>query len=241
MSPFTLVQYFRTFRHQLLDLDGVPMRLLAAMGERFNRVRRLERIDTKIRVAVVNKVALPSESNQRQRVVACIIWVLSDTPALGDAYLHSKGCVATGTCKEDSSPDKTVLTLLGWLAANTDTILAALVDMENPFRIEADCFLVRSLTAMVVHVQSSKGVLVTTTEAIHTYLRFWSFRPVPAVLQPALRKLSFHRNTRRKFGQLLRREWMLDYGSHRFAPESSNDETVHRALTKRMVIGLIEL
>ena len=104
MSPFTFVQYFRTFRRQLLDLDGVPMLLPAAMGERFNRVRRLERIDTRIRAAAVNKVALPSESNQRQRVVACVIWVLSDTPALGDAYLHSKGCVATGACKADSSP-----------------------------------------------------------------------------------------------------------------------------------------
>ena len=123
-----------------------------------------------------------------------------------------------------------MLTLLGWLAANAATILAALVDMENPYRIEADCFLVRSLTAMVVHVQSSKGVLVTATEAIYAYLRFWSFRPVPAVLKAALRKLSFHRNTRRKFGQLLRNEWMmLDYGSHRFAPELSNDETLQRA------------
>ena len=121
-----------------------------------------------------------------------------------------------------------MLTLLGWLAANTATILGALVDMENPYRIEADCFLVRSLTAMVVHVQSSKGVLVTTAEAIYTYLRFWSFRPLPVALRPALRKLSYHRNTRRKFGQLLRREWMLDYGSHRFVPELSTDETLQR-------------
>ena len=106
------------------------------MGERFNRVRRLESIDERIRVAVVK--VLPGESNRRQRVAACIIWVLFDTPGLGDAYLHSKGCVATGTCEADWSPGKTLLTLLGWLAADTATILLAVVDVENPCRIEAD-------------------------------------------------------------------------------------------------------
>ncbi len=108
------------------------------MGERLNRIRRLESIDEKLRVAVVNRVVLPSESNRRQRVAACVIWVPFDTPGLGDAYLHSKGCVATGTCEADWSPGKTLLTLLGWLAADTATILLALVDMENPYRIEAD-------------------------------------------------------------------------------------------------------
>lgn len=198
------------------------------MGERLRRIRQLEIVDQRLKATVANRVVLPIESTRRQRVVACVIWVLSDTPALGDAYLHSKGCVATGTVETGSSPSNTMLTLLGWLAANTATILGALVDMENPYRIEADCFLVRSLTAMVVHVQSSKGVLVTTAEAIYTYLRFWSFRPLPVALRPALRKLSYHRNTRRKFGQLLRREWMLDYGSHRFVPELSTDETLQR-------------
>ena len=108
------------------------------MGERLQRIRHLESIDEKLRVAVVNKVVLRSESNRRQRVAACVIWVLFDTPGLGDAYLHSKGCVATGTCEADWSPGKTLLTLLGWLAADAATILLAVVDVENPCRIEAD-------------------------------------------------------------------------------------------------------
>ena len=94
---------FVPFGTSSVDLDGVPRRLPAAMGERFNRVRRLESIDTRIRVAVVNKVALPSESNRRQRVVACIVWVLSDTPALGDAYLHSKGSTTYSSGSRDRS------------------------------------------------------------------------------------------------------------------------------------------
>ena len=156
------------------------------MGERLQRIRHLESIDEKLRIALVNKMVLPSAFNRRQRVVDCILWVLFDSPGLGDVCLYSKGCVAIGTCEADWSPGKILLTLLGWLAAFAATILHALVDMENPYRIEADWFLVRSLTGMVLRLQSLKGVLVTSTEAINTYLRSCSFRPVPAVLKPAL-------------------------------------------------------
>ena len=109
-------------------------------------------------------------------------------------------------------------------------VLAAVMNLENAHRIEADCFLVRSLTATIVHIQSQKGVLVTTSDSVYHYLRFWSLRAVPMALQPLLRKLTHHRNARRKFGQLLRREWMLDYGSFKAAAELTDQETHQRAL-----------
>ena len=105
-----------------------------------------------------------------------------------------------------------------------------MMDMENSYRVDADCFLVRSLAAMIVHIQSQKGVLVPTSESVYYYLRLWSLRSVATVLQPVLTRLTYHRNARRKFGQLLRQEWMLDYGSFKTAAEISEQETHARVL-----------
>ena len=105
-----------------------------------------------------------------------------------------------------------------------------MMDMENSYRVDADCFLVRSLAAMIVHIQSQKGVLVPTSESVYYYLRLWSLRSVATVLQPVLTRLIYHRNARRKFGQLLRQEWMLDYGSFKTAAEISEQETRARVL-----------
>ena len=123
-----------------------------------------------------------------------------------------------------------------WLVSEYHSVLAAVMDIENADRVEADCFLVRSLTAMIVHVQSQKGVLVSTSESVFHYLRFWSLRPVATVLQPVLSRLTYHLNARRKFGQLLRREWMLDHGSFKAAADLSEQETHQRALRTGMWI-----
>ena len=118
-----------------------------------------------------------------------------------------------------------------WLLAEHDAVLSAMMDIENRFRVQADCFLVRSLTAMIVHVQSQKGVLVPSSDSVYYYLRLWSLRPVSMSLQPVLTKLTHHRNARRKFGQLLRQEWMLDYGSFKTAAEITEQETHERVLS----------
>jgi hypothetical protein len=172
---------------------------------------------------------------KRRRVVACIIWALSQSIALCEAYLLSTCHTGMGSSGADWSPRRSLLTLVGWLELDHTDIVAALVDPENPRRVEADCFLVRSLTALVVHVQCLKGVVVSTAESVYHYLRFWSLRPMPDVLRPILRKLTYDRNSRRKFGQLLRREWMLEYGSHRLAAELPEDETNRRAIIKETV------
>ena len=89
-----------------------------------------------------------------------------------------------------------------------------MMDIENSYRVQADCFLVRSLTAMIVHIQSQEGVLVPSSESVYYYLRLWSLRPVSTALQPVLTRLTYHRNARRKVGQLLRQEWMLEIMAH---------------------------
>ena len=117
-----------------------------------------------------------------------------------------------------------------WLLSDHHAVLTAMMDMENSYRVDADCFLVRSLTAMIVHIQSQKGVLVPTSESVYYYLRLWSLRSVATVLQPVLTRLTYHRNARRKFGHFLRQEWMLDYGSFKTAAEISEQETHARVL-----------
>ena len=134
-----------------------------------------------------------------------------------------------GTTVEEYSPERCVLLFSAWLVSDHQAVLTAMMDMENSYRVDADCFLVRSLTAMNVNIQSQKGVLVSTSESVYHYLRFWS-RPVATVLQHLLTRLTYHRNTRRKFGQLLRQEWMLDYGNFKLAADISNDETHLRVI-----------
>ena len=123
-----------------------------------------------------------------------------------------------------------MLLLSEWLLSDHHAVLTAMMDMENNYRVDADCFLVRSLTALMVHIQSQKGVLVPSSESVYYYLPLWSLRPVSTALQPVLTRLTYHRNARRKFGQLLRQEWMLDYGSFKTAAEITEQETHERVL-----------
>ena len=194
------------------------------------RILELEVIHNNLHRSSVLRNRDPTRALKHHRVVTCVIWTLSQSAPLAEAYLLSKGNTDTGTSVEDYSPERTVLLFTEWLGAESQCVLASVMNLENAYRIEADCFLVRSLTATIVHIQSQKGVLVTTSDSVYHYLRFWSLRPVPLDLQPVLRRLTHHRNARRKFGQLLRWEWMLDYGSFKAVAELSDQETHQRAL-----------
>lgn len=192
--------------------------------------RDIEEIYSNLWCAAVRRDRDPTRALRRHRVVTCLVWALSGSSALAEAYLLSKRVSDIGTTVEAYSPERSVLLFSEWLLAEHDAVLSAMADMENIFRVDADCFLVRSLTAMIVHIQSQKGVLVPSSESVYHYLRLWSLRPVAKVLQPVLTRLTYHRNARRKFGQLLRQEWMLDYGSFKTAAEITDEETHERVL-----------
>jgi hypothetical protein len=190
----------------------------------------IEKICSNIERAPAHRDREPLRALKRHRIVTCIIWALSGSHALAEAYLLSKGVTDMGTTVDEYSPERCVLLFSAWLVSDHQAVLTAMMDLENSYRVDADCFLVRSLTAMIVHLQSQKGVLVSTSESVYHYLRFWSLRPVATVLQPLLTRLTHHRNTRRKFGQLLRQEWMLDYGNFKLAADISDDETHQRVI-----------
>jgi len=204
------------------------MSLLAA------RILQLELIQDSLHLDLVPRHRDPTGALRHHRVVTCLIWFLSESADLAEAYLLSKGLTDTVMSCERYSSERAVLIFTAWLTAESQFVLDALSNLENTHRIEADCYLVRSLTAQVIQNQNRKGILVTTSEAIYHYLRFWSLRAVPTVMQPVLRKLTHHRNARRKFGQLLRREWMLDYGSFKQAAELSKQEIHDRAVVGDM-------
>jgi len=209
-------------------LFGVAMSLFA------DRILQLENIQNNLHHAPVVRNRDPRRALKHHRVVTCVIWFLSQSTPLAEAYVLSKGLADTLMSSVEYSPQRAVLVFTTWLVAESQLVLEALSNLENAHRIEADCFLVRSLTAEVVQYQNRKGVLVTTSDAIYHYLRFWSLRSVPTDMQPVLRKLTHHRNARRKFGQLLRREWMLDYGSFKAAAELSEQEIRQRARVRDM-------
>ena len=206
------------------------VRTLLVMPASVSLSRDIEEIYHNLWRADVRRDRDPSLALRHHRIVTCLVWALSGSSALAEAYLLSKRVTDLGTTVEEYSPERCVLLFSEWLLAEHDAVLTAMMDIENSYRVQADCFLVRSLTALMVHIQSQKGVLVPSSESVYYYLRLWSLRPVSTALQPVLTRLTYHRNARRKFGQLLRQEWMLDYGSFKTAAEITEQETHERVL-----------
>jgi hypothetical protein len=98
----------------------------------------------------------PSLALRHHRIVTCLVWALSGSSALAEAYLLSKRVTDLGTTVEEYSPERCVLLFSEWLLAEHDAVLSAMMDIENSYRVQADCFLVRSLTALIVHIQARK-------------------------------------------------------------------------------------
>jgi hypothetical protein len=125
--------------------------------------------------------------------------------------LRSRSHMDLGHLAEDQSNDAQSETLFSWFRLFAEDVLQALGDIENRSRIRADEFLVRSLVAEFISEQNRKGLTVPTDTAIEMYLQYWTHRPCSLRVQESLMKLTHHRNTRRKFGQVIRAEWMLQF------------------------------
>lgn len=175
------------------------------------------------------------------RISAVVVWQLTRSVHMAKLYLMSKGSQSLSADVGAVSEPIAALTLIEWTERHTDDVLAALSDIEHPRRCAVDAFLVRSLVAEYVYAQNRKGVTVPTSTAIDFYIRLWMLRPVPALLQDHLVRLTHHRNTRRKFGQLLRKEWMLEVATHRLATALSIEETIARATVSRSTVVFVAL
>ncbi len=149
--------------------------------------------------------------SRRDCVVSVLVWLLSKSLHLTDAYLRSRSHMDLGHFAEVQSNDDESETLFSWFRLIAEDVLQALGDIENRSRIRADEFLVRSLVAEFISEQNKRGLTVPTDTAIEMFLRYWTHRPCSLRVQASLMKLTYHRNTGRKFGQVIRAEWMLQF------------------------------
>ena len=167
---------------------------------------------------------------RRDCVVSVLVWLLSKSLHLTGAYFRSCSSYPRSYLAEEQSHETLILQLFSWLLTYPECVLHALGNVDDVFRIRADEFLVRSLVAEFISEQNSKGLTVPTDTAIEMYLRFWAHRPSSLQVQDNLMMLTHPRNTRRKFGELLRSQWMLQFSVIKSASNLDFDEIRSRAI-----------
>ena len=151
------------------------------------------------------------------RVVAVVIWILSQKPDLGLCYVLSRRQGYDHGDFDLSVPATAALLMASYLEDELvqAQVLLALGSLDNRHRIIADTFLIHSLLAEHVVRQNRKGIVLDLEEAIGTYIRLWACRPVAEEVELRLSRLVWNRIARRRFGVNLRREWSLSVSTFR--------------------------
>ena len=184
---------------------ALPVHVLHHINARFS--------DAVSGMALVGSQACPV--GVAHRTVAVLVWLLSKSETWAASYLLSVSRGDPSRVSAFSDATSLALHLLSWLGESAIALAVdrACDDFNDGFRIRADDFLMRSLVAEFVSAQNIKGIAVPTAVVIETYLRLWLHRPCPPRLQDGLVKLTYHFNTRRKFGVNFRSEWMLQHST----------------------------
>ena len=140
-----------------------------------------------------------------------MIWFLSTSPSLAIVYLQSRSIFRADVTAEMLTSTQAALTLLEWFKEEKvrALVIAAVDSLEHPVRHRADVFLMQTRLVELIVTQNQKGLTMDLPQAIQTYLRLWSHRPMSERSGRVLRNLVWHRNCRRRFGVLLRRNFML--------------------------------
>ena len=166
----------------------------------------------------------------RLRVIALLIWVLSRNIFWAISFLQRYPAhhPLLDTFQADSS--RAVLTFLGWLQDDAiyGLLLACIESVEHKLRRTADVFLMESLLVQLISWQNLRGLTLDLHQAVNLYVRLWSHRHVAGATRQWLHRLVWHRHTRRRWGVLLRRNWILTttilpYGRE-LLPESIRDK-----------------
>jgi hypothetical protein len=143
------------------------------------------------------------------RAIALVIWLLSKQCKLAGLYIDmtrtgTSMFKATDLDEEDLCP-----LMLDFMsdAATRHLVEIATDDPEHRLRVKADDWLVRSLVAECIIRANESGKSMQPAVVIATYLRYWSYRPIPISIRPLLTKLTYHAETRKNFLRRLRGEW----------------------------------
>ena len=167
------------------------------------------------------------------RITGLLVWFLSSSLDLAILYLHR--CRPDAACEVEFFTYREVaaLTMLDWLLQDHiyHELLTGVDSIANPYRHLADTFLMDSMVVEYIVRKNGQGLTVDLAQTILVLLRLWSHRPRTQRVDRWLQKLLWHRNTRRHYGALLRRNFMLcitTFPLHRELAEHQITERVVR-------------
>ena len=174
----------------------------------------------------------------QHRVVALLVWFLSREVKWALYFICFNYPHEFNEVAAPINFEAVALQLLDWWSDRLvgEAVGRALDEPNDRYRVMADEFLVRSLVAEFVVERNTVGEAVPPAAAINKYLRLWAQRPCPPRVQGRLAKLTWHRNARRKFGQIMRSEWLLEIATFRLARPLSPPETSHVVLFSERVL-----
>ena len=143
--------------------------------------------------------------------MALLVWFLSKQPSLAAVYIATRRREYDLNGYALSDERSCTCLLASWFLDDQvrRSVFAGLSDPNHPVRAVADAFLMTTLTVEYIVHQNEKGLTVDLQHAITHYLRTWSLRPTTPGQGRALARMAWHRHTRRRFGQQLRREFGL--------------------------------
>ena len=201
--------------HVFVGSEGPLLRTCAVVSDTYSRLGRrtgVPRLET--------------------RVAAVLVWCLSSCPSLAVLYLQQ--CIVGDfeVSRVMGTPELAALTLLDWLKSRRvqNLVMAAIDSLDHPLRYRVDVFLMHTCLVDFIVDQNKRGLTVDLPEAVQVYLRLWSHRPMSDRMAAALGRLVWNRDSRRRFGVLLRRNFMLVLTTLPRARELSREEQLTRVI-----------
>jgi len=167
------------------------------------------------------------------RAVAVLTWFLSSCPWLAVVYLQQRRLGSFDVSVEMATLELAALTMLDWFKDERvrPLVMAAIESFDHPTRVRADEFLMHTCLVGLIVDHNQRGLTVDLPQAVQTYLRLWSHRPMSDRTARKLQRLVWHRNSRRRFGVLLRRNFMLVLTTLPQARALTRDEQVARVIS----------
>ena len=174
------------------------------------------------------------DPDRRLRSVAVLVFFLSRSTALAMLYLLARSSTDFHSMPGLGDAPVEVIILLDWFRDTSiqHTVMAAISALDHPVRVVADSFLMQTCLVGFIVAQSRRGLTVDLPEAIHVYLRLWSYRPMSDRTARHLRRLAWHRNTRRRFGVILRGTFMLSMTTLPLARDLTREELCARVFRR---------
>ena len=172
------------------------------------------------------------------RAVAILTWFLSSCPWLAVVYLQQRRLTSFEVSMEMATLELAALSMLDWFkdARVRTLVMSAIESLDHPIRERADEFLMHTCLVSRIVDHNQRGLTVDLPQAVQTYLRLWSHHPMSERTARKLQILVWHRNSRRRFGVALRRNFMLVLTTLPHARALTRDEQFARVVSHWQVI-----